>query len=80
MKGEESRIYAILLEIKEDLGEIKAEQKSIKSLAEATEKTVKKHDTIITNWQGRLAMVGIVAGVISTSVIGWIKKELGMDV
>ena len=70
------KLYDILLSMKEDIGEMKSDIKSVKTAAEDTSKTVKKHDEIISNWQGRIAIIGAIVGVVSTTIISWIRKEL----
>lgn len=79
MKTDDYRqIMEILLEINEDMGEMKADLKATKILQEETSQTVKKHDQVISNWQGRIAVIGAIVGVVSTSVISWVKRELGI--
>lgn len=82
MPGDHEQIYKTLLEhltaMREDMGEMKSDIKSVKKLSEDTAQTVKRHDNVISNWQGRIAAIGAIVGVIGTTVISWIKRELNI--
>jgi len=74
-KEDHNQIYEILLSMKEDMGEMKSDIKTTMKLSESTANTVKNHDDIIKNWQGRLAVIGAIAGILATTVVSWIRKE-----
>lgn len=86
----DDKTTSILLDIQKQLGslgvaianvhaETKVQSESLKNMTEKIETidgTVKKHDSIITNWQGRIAVIGAIVGIVGTTVAGWLKSKI----
>lgn len=76
MEHEDSKIYEILLEMKEDFGTIKSDIKSLRIMAETTQTKVNEHESIISNWKGRVTMVAIMAGLFWNVAWDYVKSKL----
>ena len=69
MEHTDEKIYSILLEVKEDLGELKSGVSYIKSQADRTNGRVNKLETAENIRTGKMAIVGMIASAVTSVII-----------
>jgi hypothetical protein len=77
MGHEDNDIYKILIDQSRMLGEIQADLKNVVGQVSKNTKLISEHDTFITEWKGRVAVLGVFMGAVGTLATEWIKNKLG---
>lgn len=70
------KLYDILLEIKEDLGEFRSEIGGINKRLDTLNGQVAKHASFINTWKGKFAIISSLVGGGAALLITYIKQEL----
>lgn len=92
MESSDQNLYNILLEIKDQIGDLKATASELKSVTQSTlaqtlktngrvnhlEEDVEKLKEFQDTWRGKIAVIGICLGFIGTILAAWIKNKFGL--
>jgi hypothetical protein len=78
MASNNERLYEILLRVENRLGAMEEKLEAVHEQAKLTNGRVNKHELLLENWKGKLAVIVVVAGFAGNLFISWIKKNLGL--
>lgn len=78
MDQQNNDIFKILISMSEDIGEIKSDVKNVMAQAVKTNGRVGILESIVNNWQGRIAVLSLFVGSGSALFITWLKGKLGL--
>lgn len=84
-KDSTDKIYSILLDMKQSMGEMSSDIKAVKEHAERSEQRVddiaeevKGNSEFINNLKGRFIVIGVVVTMCTTLVVSWVRKEFNI--
>lgn len=84
MKHNDENIYNILLNIRENMGEVKADLKNVvvqttktNGMVNELEDEMIKRKEFEDTWKGRISVIGILLGLIGTLIGDWIRRHIG---
>ena len=78
MAGNHEKLYEILLRVENRLGAMEQKIDLVHEQAVKTNGRVDKHETILENWKGKLAVIIVMAGFFGNLIISWIKRQLNL--
>lgn len=76
MDKDHSEFYQILLNIKEDIGGIKADVKNLKTWNESMEPKISTLAAFMNNTLGKVSILSIALSATVTLLVGWIKNNI----
>lgn len=72
------QLYSILLEMKEDMGEMKSDLKTVKEQTIKTNGRVNALERFVDTWKGKIAVVTFGLSLIGTAVWQYIKSRMSI--